>query len=131
MEQALIALLAPVAGGRRYFVRAPQGEPRPYLILNRASVTPNYVMSGPGGYVQTRIQIDVYGDTWPATFTVVQAVQSLLSGYRGVVGNTQFQGIFIDSVRDLSSGDAGQSADRPVTPLYRTSIDIMVHHSPA
>lgn len=131
MEAALLSLLAPVASGRRYYVRAPQGEPYPYLVLNRVSGIHDYTMGGPSGFVQTRVQIDVYSDSWPSVFSTAQAAQTLLSGFSGVHGSTRFQGIFIDSVRDLSSGDAGQSSDRPTTPLYRISIDIMIHHTPA
>jgi len=126
MEAALLSLLAPVAGGRRYYVRAPQGEPYPHLVLNRVSGTPNYTMAGPNGFVRTRVQIDVYGNTWPSTFSTAQAVQALLSGFTGVVGSTRFQGIFIESVQDLPASDAGD-----VTQLYRISIDIMIHHTPA
>lgn len=130
METALLSLLAPVAGGRRYFVTAPQGETLPYLILNRVSVQPSYVMSGVDGFVQSRVQIDIYGDKWPDVFAASQQVGTILSGYRGVINGIRFQGIFIESVRDLASGDAGQSADRPVNNLYRISIDIMINHTP-
>lgn len=130
MEQALMALLAPIAGGRRWFVRAPQGQPYPYVILNRASSVPSYTMEGPNGYTATRIQIDVYGDQWPSVFSDVQSLQALLSGYRGIVSGTRFQGIFIDSLRDLSTSDTGERVS-PVTPLYRTTLDIIIHHSPA
>lgn len=130
METALLSLLAPVAGGRRYFVTAPQGEPLPYLVLNRVSVLPTYVMSGLDGFIQSRVQIDIYGDQWPNVFAASQQVSTILSGYRGVVNGIRFQGIFVESIRDLASGDASQSADRPVTNLYRISIDIMINHTP-
>ena len=126
MEAALLSLLAPIASGRGYYVRAPQGEPYPHLVLNRASLNPSYTMTGPNGFVQTRMQIDIYGNDWPSTFSTAQALRTLLSGFSGVIGATQFQGIFIDSVRDLPASDAGD-----VTQLYRISIDIMIHHSPA
>lgn len=126
MEVDLLALLAPVASGRRYYVRAPQGEPYPHLVLSRASVIPDYVMSGANGFVQTRMQIDIYGNTWPSTVSTAQALQHLVSGFHGIVGSTRFQGIFIDAVRDLPASDAGD-----VTQLFRISIDIMIHHTAA
>lgn len=49
-----------------------------------------------------------------------------VSGFTGVVRSTRFQGIFIESVQDLPASDAGD-----VTQLYRISIDIMIHHTPA
>lgn len=126
MEADLLALLAPIASGRSYYVRAPQGEPYPYLILNRASLVPNYTMAGASGLSQTRMQIDVYGNNWPSTVSTAQALQNLVSGFSGIVGSTRFQGIFIDAVRDLPASDAGD-----VTQLFRISIDIMIHHTPA
>ena len=126
MEADLLALLAPIASGRSYYVRAPQGEPYPYLILNRASLVPNYTMAGANGLSQTRMQIDVYGNNWPSTVSTAQALQNLVSGFIGIVGSTRFQGIFIDAVRDLPASDAGD-----VTQLFRISIDIMIHHTAA
>lgn len=126
-----MSLLAPIAGGRRWYVRAPQGAPYPYLVLNRASEVPHYTLSGPDGYVATRMQIDVFGDEWPSVHSTAQSLQSLLSGFKGTAGGVALQGIFIVSIRDLPDGDAGPSGDRPVAPLFRTSIDIMIHHAPA
>lgn len=125
MEEALTSLLASVAGGRRHWTRAPQGTPFPFVVLNRVSGTPGYVMSGPSGYVASRVQVDVYGETFAATISTARAVQVALSGYRGTVGSTDIQGIFIDGVRDLPAEDAGT-----VTHLFRTTIDLLVHHAP-
>lgn len=120
MEQALLALLAPVAGGRRYWLKKPQNDVgSPYLILQRISSPVDYHFQGPDSLRQTRVQIDVYGDSWPAVYQAAREVTSILSGYRG----GDIQGIFIDNQRDLPASDAGE-----VTHLYRTSIDVMVNH---
>ncbi len=120
MEEALTALLAPIAGGRRFWVRGPASAPRPFVVLNRIDGVPLYQYSGANGYVASRVQIDVYADTYTATKTVARAVNALLSGYSGGA----IQAIFVENEgRDLPAADAGD-----VTNLFRTSIDIVVHH---
>lgn len=120
MEEALTALLASVAGGRRYWVRKPQSDPaRPYVVLQRIDGLPDYTYSGASGYSSSRVQADVYGDTYTSTKATVRDLIDTLSGYRGGI----IQGIFIDSQRDLPATDAGE-----VTNLFRTSVDFIIHH---
>lgn len=119
MEEEITTLLASIASGRRYWVRAPQGAVRPFLVLNRISGTPNYQMSGPSVYVASRIQVDCYADTYTTTKATARAVKTALSGYKGGT----IQGAFIDNERDLPASDAGE-----VTSLFRTELDILIHH---
>lgn len=121
MEEALTALLASVAGGRRYWARAPQtiDASSPYLVMNRVDGVRDYHMRGASGYVASRVQIDAYGKTYTATKAAARAVIDALSGHSS--GN--IQAILIDSERDLPAADAGE-----VTNLFRTSVDIIVHH---
>jgi hypothetical protein len=119
MEETLTAMLAPVAGGRRYWVRAPQTAKRPFVVLQRITGLPNYHMQGASGYMASRVQADVYADTYMDTQATARSLISTLSG---AVSGT-IQAIFIDSVRDLPASDAGD-----VTQLFRTSIDLIVHH---
>jgi hypothetical protein len=119
MEEEITALLASVAGGRRYWVRAPQDAARPFVVLNRITGIIDYQMNGPSGYVSSRIQADCYADTYSATKATARAVKTVLSGYNGGT----IQGAFIDNERDLPASDAGE-----VTNLFRTELDILVHH---
>lgn len=119
MEEALTALLASVADGRRYWVRAPQSAARPYVVLNRIDGIRDYHMQGASGYISSRVQIDCYADTYTAAKSTARAVINTLSGYSG----GDIQAIFVDGERDLPAADAGD-----VTNLFRTSIDIIVHH---
>ncbi len=119
MEEALTALLAPVAGGRRYWVRAPQTVTRPFVVLNRISGIPSYHYQGSSGFVASSVQIDVYADTYSACIAAARQIKGLLSGYKGGAN----QGIFIDGERNLPAADAGE-----VSNLFRTSIDITIHH---
>lgn len=119
MEEAMTALLASVAGGRRYWVRAPQGAVRPFVVLQRISGVPDYHFQGPSGLVESRVQIDAYADTYSAVKATARAIKTLLSGHSG----GDIQAVFIDGERDLPAADAGD-----VTNLFRTSLDILVHH---
>jgi hypothetical protein len=122
MEQALTALLAPVAGGRRYWGRAPQNASRPFVIMNVVDGAPSYHMQGSSGYTPYRVQLDCYADTYTATAALASSVKALFSGYVGGL----IQAIFIESERNLPAADAGE-----VTTLFRTSIDITVHYRSA
>lgn len=125
MEETLMALLlgatavTALAGQRIRLGRADQADARPYVVLQKASVQPNYHMQGASGYVATRVQIDCYSDTFTQTTKLARAIKATLSGRSS--GN--IQGIFIESERDLPAADAGS-----VSNLFRTSIDITVHY---
>ncbi len=124
MQEALTTILSSVAGGRRYWVRAPQSlSTRPYIVLNRVSGNRDYHMAGASGYVQSRVQVDVYAETYSSAQTTVRAVRDAVSGLKTTVGGTQIQFITVESERDLPADDAGD-----ITHLFRISLDLMVHH---
>ncbi len=117
--QSAVGLTAHVPAANMHWVRAPQGTKPSYLVIQMISGDPDYDMRGPTGYVAHRLQIDIYSLSYTAVKNARDALVKLLSGYRGGV----FQGIFIDSERDLPAMDAGE-----VSALFRKSIDFIVHH---
>lgn len=125
MEEAITALLASVAGGRRYWVRAPAKNSdgsllsRPYVVIQRIDGLSDYTMAGPSGYVASRLQFDVYADSFGSSIATARALKETLSGYR----SGAIQGVFIDSERNLPAADAGE-----VSQLFRISIDAIIHH---
>ncbi len=120
MEELLTSMLAGVAGGKRYWVRAPQKDKPPFVVMNLVSRPRDYNFQRASGYVVSRFQIDCYADTYTAAKGLARLVRAAVSGRRfGIV-----QGIFIDSERDLPAADAGE-----VKHLFRTSLDIIVHHT--
>lgn len=124
MQEALTTILSSVAGGRRYWVRVPQSlSIRPYIVLNRVSGNRDYHMAGASGYVQSRVQVDVYAETYSSAQTTVRAVRDAVSGLTTTIGGTQIQFITVESERDLPADDAGD-----ITHLFRISLDLMVHH---
>lgn len=120
MEEAVTALLANIAGGRRYWVRAPQNATKPFIVLNRVSGVRDYHMQGPSGFVSSRVQCDIYASTYTSAKTTARALVGAVSGHRG----PNIQGVFVDSERDLPAADAGE-----VSNLFRISIDLNVSHS--
>ena len=124
MEEALTSILSGVAGGRRYWVRAPQSlSTRPYIVMHRVSGNRDMHLTGPSRYLQSRVQLDIYDETYGGTKAVARAVRDAVSGFVGTIGGVQIQRINIDSERDLPVDDVGE-----ITNLYRTSIDILIHH---
>ena len=126
MEPALTALLlgaAPltaIVGNRLNWGRKPQSDAgRPYIVLQHIDGVPTYHMTGSSDHVASRVQADVYGETYTSTKRAATALIAVLSGYSGGI----FQGIFLDSQRDLPAADAGE-----VTTLFRTSVDFLIHH---
>lgn len=121
MEQELTALLA-AASPQRYWGRAPQTPTpsRPYIVLSRISGVRNYHTQGASGFVSSRVQIDIYGDTYVSVHDTAKAVVAAISGYRGGT----IQGVFIDSQRDMTWLEQGDPNE-----LHRLSLDAIVHHS--
>lgn len=130
MEQAITALLLAdarvkaIGGNRLNWLRAPQKTPRPYGILSWISGRPDYHALGASGLVNARLQIDAYGETYKQASDLIEVILDLLSGFRGEFSGVRFNGIFIDSRRDLPASDSGD-----VTPLFRRSADIIIWFS--
>lgn len=125
MEEALIAILLAAAGvttltgDKVYPGVRPQGSALPAIIFNRISGRPGYVMSGPDGSSESRVQIDAYADSYAATKALARAVRSTLSGLRGAHHGVTFQGVFLESARD---GFEGENPER----IFRVSMDFTV-----
>ncbi|MDF1606956.1 DUF3168 domain-containing protein [Hoeflea sp. YIM 152468] len=117
MEEAIIALLASVTGGRRYWGRAPQEVARPFIVFNRISQVRGYTSEGDDGLPETRVQVDIYADTYTSARDISKTIVDLVSGYR----SGAMRAIFVDGIRDLPASDAGE-----VNHLFRVSIDLMV-----
>ena len=127
MEETLMGLLLGAAaltahvGTRINWTAKPQSvSGLPYIVLQRIDGVRDYHMRGASGYVESRVQADFYAANYTAGKKAARALIAVLSGYRGGI----FQGIFIDSERDLPAADAGE-----VTQLFRTSVDLIIHHT--
>ena len=131
MEESLVDLLkahtalTSLVGSnpaRIYWMRAPQGIARPYLVMQIVSSIPDVTHGGPSGLIGSRVQIDCYGDTYASTKTTARAVTGRLSGFRGFRLNTTFDGIFKDAERDEYEESAAPDK------AFRVSMDFLVWH---
>lgn len=112
--------------GRVHWTLRPQGGALPALVLNAVSEVVTYTMQGQVDLVQTRVQMDAYGATAADVLSVDRAVAALVSGYAGIQGATEFQGIFLESRQNLTEPATGSTAQ-----VHRISRDVFVHHRPA
>ena len=131
MEIALLSLVTGDAsvtallGDRINWLRRPEDvSALPAMVMQRIGGTPAYDFSGPSGITESRVQFDIWGATYEAAKSAANAVEDLISGYRGTVGSTDFQGIFIDSHRDSEDAELKEQ-----TRLFRVTIDARVWHT--
>lgn len=121
MEQALRALLTGSAAvtaiapaSRINWGERPQGGALPALILSVVSGAEGLVMNGPNGLLESRVQIDAYGETYADAKVLSRAVIGVLHGFR----NTNFRLVMHVSTRDGREGGTNE-AERP----FRVSMD--------
>lgn len=131
MEEAFLKLIRDDAGvqaqlsSRVHWLRRPQSESiYPTCILQRISGDRKYHMQAPDGISSSRVQIDVWGKSYSAAKLAARAIIAVLTGYKGTVLTTKFQGIFIEGERDLidEENDANER-------LYRVSVDALIWHN--
>ena len=127
MQQDLITLILADAGvtaavgARVWWVRRPQGQVSPLAILTMVSSIPAIDMGGEINWTDSRVQADCYATTYAAARSIAAAISALLGGHSGQTGDTEFQGVFRISERDLF--EAGETeADR----LYRVMLEFRV-----
>lgn len=129
MEAALIAKLLATAGvtalvsTRINWSRRPQGAALPCIVLHRVSGLPDVHHAGASGLVVSRVQVDCWGASYGSAKAVARAVEAAITAQTFTQGATRFDVILIDSERDDSTDET--------TPLFRTSLDLMVHSANA
>lgn len=130
MEEALTALLlghAPLAaelGTRIHWRMQPRkGTAFPYLNLSVISDPRSYHMGGETALRQTRVQADVWAETYSEAKAIVRLLTSpaFLSGYRGTGEGVRFQGIFVGDPKDFTDQTTGEERQ-----LFRISVDFLI-----
>jgi hypothetical protein len=126
METALRALLAGYApltslvSTRIAWNAIGQGWADPNVVLYKITGAPGYHMQGPDGLESSIVQINVRALTYGNMIQVKGAIIDRLSGFRGSMGDTAFQGIFKTGER--------QAFEKVDTNTYHTcQIDWEVH----
>lgn len=130
MEAALLARLLATAGitalvsQRINWSRRPQGETLPAIVLHRIDGAPDYHLTGASGLVESRVQVDCWGSSYGSAKTVARQVEAAVSGARFTQGSIRFDAILILDERDSTFDDNN-------TAIFRTSLDLAVHHAAA
>lgn len=96
-----------------------QGAALPRVVLQVVSEVPNYTHDGPSGFVQNRVQIDVYAPTYRAAHDAAELIDTALSGLRAGLILGAFKAGRRDNPPDLGAGET----------LARISLDYMIHHN--
>jgi hypothetical protein len=129
MEGALIAKLLASAGvtalvsTRINWSRRPQGSALPCIVLTRIDGSPDVHHAGRSGLVQSRVQVDCWAATYGAAKAIARAVEDAVTAQTFTQGAIRFDVILVDSERDSTFDE--------ITPLFRTSLDLMVHSANA
>ena len=130
MEEALTDLLlghAPlqaIVGKRVHWLLQPRGVSGfPYLNLTVVSDPRAYHMAGQSGLRQTRVQVDMWAETYAAAKAASRVItdEAFLSGYAGKKGGINFQKIGIGGERDLTDQTTGEERQ-----LFRISVDLEI-----
>lgn len=129
MEAALLARLLASAGltalvsTRINWARRVQGEGLPAVVLHRIDGHPDYHTAGASGLVESRVQVDCWGSSYKSAKAVARQVEAAVSGARFTQGAIRFDAVLIADERDSTFDET--------TPIFRTSLDLMVHHASA
>lgn len=94
------APLTALVGQRIYWDEVPQGADRPCIVMYLVSGSTGYHMQGPDKLTSARIQFDCQAVLSTDKWAMADALEALLSGYRGAVGGTYFDGMFLALGRD-------------------------------
>ena len=127
MEEALVAFLladvglASLVGSRIHWVRSPQGEASPRIVLYAiAGLRDMSLNNGPTGFITSRVQCDCIGTTYASAKTVARALEARLSGYSGTWDLVRIEGAFLVGERDDIF-----DTDTP-DKVFRTSLDFNI-----
>lgn len=129
MEAALIAKLLASAGvtalvsTRINWLRRPQGEALPAIVLHRIDGTPDVHHGGASGLVVSRVQVDIWAASYGSAKAIARAVETAIAAQTFTQGAVRFDVILIADERDSTFDE--------LTPLFRTSLDLMVHSANA
>lgn len=128
MEEALIArllastALAALVGDRITPGRRDQGAALPALVVHKIDAPRDYHLQGASGLITARMQVDCWGADYASAKRAARAVAAAMSGARWSAAGVRFDGVLVEDESD-DTFDEGSEA------LFRTRLDLMVHHA--
>jgi hypothetical protein len=102
--------------------RRDQGGALPAIVLHRIDGQRDYHLTGASGLVASRMQVDCWAATYGDAKRAARAVDAVMSAARWTVGAVRIDAVLIADERDDTFDEDGNA-------LYRTSLDLMVHHA--
>ena len=78
VQTEIQAILAPLATGGAWNLRAPQMPVFPYIVWQRISDQPDVTLGHGVAIRNARIQVDAYASTYPAAQAINEAVEAAL-----------------------------------------------------
>lgn len=118
LEQLRATLTAALPGVPVEWGWNGQGQASPRVVLTLVGDLANYTHDGPSGYVQNRVQIDVYAATYGQAKTTIRSIDAVLSGLRA--------GLILGAFR---VGRRDYPPETGAETLARVSVDYMIHHN--
>ena len=125
MEEDLRALLlassavTALVGNRVTWLARPQGSALPAIVLMRVGGAEGMTQDGPDGLEVSRVQIDVYADSYSGSKITARAVVLALNGYGG--GRMDF-------IEHESSHDLPEAGTNETQTLFRVSADFIINY---
>lgn len=112
IQEDVRSVLSPVFAARFYPAgTVPDGAARPFGAYQVISHVPDAVLSGSGTKTQSRIQVDVYADTYAAAWSTIAAVKAAMIA-------ASFPNVLLN-VTETFEDD---------TALHRVSADYSIRH---
>ena len=114
IQEQLVTLLSGQtdAATRIYPMVAPTGTAKPYIVYQRISAISETVLSGDSGLTNTRMQIDVYADTYQSAQHTADQIEALMAGWSVQNVSVLAQDLYEDAVQ-----------------LHRVQADFSIWHS--
>jgi hypothetical protein len=103
----------------------PQGDALPAITLDRISGIAQMNLAGPSGWDRDRVQIDC----WARTYKIAKDLSLLIAGPGGLLVGYRgdHQGF---RLRTFVAGRRSDADSDTKGPVHRTSVDVMVWHTP-
>ncbi len=122
IEQGLVAHLladgptAALIGTRVHPIVRPQGDPLPAVVYQRVSTVRDTDLNGPTDFVQARMRLDLWDDSYGGVKALADAVRVALNGVGlaspKTLGSEPVQMVYLDNDGDLPKIDGDQRDHR-------------------
>src|SRR5690554_4182708 len=119
--------IATLIGGNIYPAALPQKPVYPAVTYQAVTGNTDYSFDGPSGLVMTRMQLDLYANSYADIIMLKRSVMAALSGFRGPVGSpplAMVYGAFHVMERDEFQEDMERAGPR----VWRKSLDFNIWH---